>query len=294
MKNLPLLWILLFSLLGGQAALADPVPHLISYQGRLTGTDGAPLATADYSLSFKIYDQAIGGNLLWGPQSFTQVPVAQGHFSVILGQFDEHDAPRDIAAAFNTPDAYLEISVNGDSPISPRQKVLSAPYALYAQVSNTVRGEEIYVHPDTHKVGIGTITPNEKLTVNGTISALGINFPDNKRIPPADFETDWFLMKSQSGTDAYKEIFHNLESYPSQVKVLVKAIDGNNAGFIFEGLGSAQNDDDGDKSQYGGVIFAYDENRIRLWAPDKNNESNQGRIIFIEDGWGGETNSELI
>ena len=60
-----------------------------------------------------------------------------------------------------------------------------------------------------------------------------------------DYDSGWFTMQSQQGTNSYKQVTHNLGVYPSRVKVLVKAIDGANKGFIFEGSGSAQNDDDG-------------------------------------------------
>jgi hypothetical protein len=114
-----------------------------------------------------------------------------------------------------------------------------------------------------------------------------------KLLPEPDFDSGWFIMQSQVGADSFKEIEHNLGDYPSTVKVLVRAIDGDNNGFIFEGMGSAQNDDDsGANSSYGGVIFAYDQTRVRLWAPDQNNGNDYGRIIHVFDGWGGEINRQ--
>src|SRR5256885_9584424 len=52
-------------------AQAQTVPPLINYQGRLLNPDGSPLPTADYQLTFKIFDSAtnaVGTN--WGPQIF--------------------------------------------------------------------------------------------------------------------------------------------------------------------------------------------------------------------------------
>jgi len=115
------------------------------------------------------------------------------------------------------------------------------------------------------------------------------------KLPPADYDSGWFEMKSQAGVNSYKEISHNLGVYPKRVKVLVKAIDGANQGFIFEGTGSAQKDDDTvdtNPKEYGGIVFAYNENRVRLWAPDKNNDSASGSIICVTDGWGGEVNAQ--
>jgi len=111
-----------------------------------------------------------------------------------------------------------------------------------------------------------------------------------KKLPEADYDSGWFLMSSQAGDDSYKEVTHNLGVYPTRVKVLVRAIDGNNDSFIFEGVGSAQQDDDG--GAYGGVLFAYDQATVRLWAPTVNNQFAEGRIINIGDGWGNEINSQ--
>lgn len=68
-------------------------------------------------------------------------------------------------------------------------------------------------------------------------------------------------------------------------QVLVRAVDGNNEGFYFHGMGSAQTDDvDGD---YGGVVFAYDATSVRLWAPDVyQSKFTTGYIVSIPSGWG--------
>ncbi|MCP4697971.1 MAG: hypothetical protein GY862_14130 [Gammaproteobacteria bacterium] len=153
-------------------ASAEPVPHLINYQGKLTGADGSPLATGDYTLSFKIYKQASSGTAVWGPQTFTNAPVAQGHFNIILGQTD--DAGTDIATAFTSDSTYLEITVNNGSPILPRQRILSAPYAvssLNAEVARTVRGDNLYIDPDNGNIGVHTTQPQAELDLgNGAIA----------------------------------------------------------------------------------------------------------------------------
>ncbi len=111
--------------------------------------------------------------------------------------------------------------------------------------------------------------------------------------PKPEFDSGWFIMESQAGVNSFKEITHDLGVYPSHVKVLVKAIDGNNSGFIFEGTGSQGENDDETNQQYGGVIFAYDSTRVRIWAPDVNNGANTtGRMISVHDGWGGEANTQ--
>jgi hypothetical protein len=107
---------------------------------------------------------------------------------------------------------------------------------------------------------------------------------------PPNYDSGWFRMSSQAGNASYKELTHNLNQYPTHVKVLTKAIDGNNQGFIFEGMGAAQSDDDG--ANYGGIIFAYNASKIRLWAPTINNNTSSGYIINVTDGWGNENNNQ--
>ena len=100
-------------------------------------------------------------------------------------------------------------------------------------------------------------------------------------------------MSSQDGTSSFQQITHGLSGYPDRVKVLVKQDDDtkNNYGYIFEGSGGAQTDDDLISRAYGGVVFAYDDVYVRLWAPDQNNGNANGRMIRIGDGWGGEQNT---
>jgi len=112
----------------------------VNYQGRLSNPDGSPLATADYQLTFNIYDSATNSTgLVWGPQVFdgqigqghaARIPVVQGYFNVMLGPVDSNGAS--LANAFNATNRYVEITVSNRSPILPRQQILSAPYALQA------------------------------------------------------------------------------------------------------------------------------------------------------------------
>jgi microcystin-dependent protein len=118
---------------------AQTVPSLINYQGQVLGANGTPLATGDYELTFRILDAAEGGTLIWGPQILDgtggvghgpKIPVVQGYFNVMLGPTDT--ASRSLSTAFQGPARFLEIKVGTNNPISPRQQILSAPYALNA------------------------------------------------------------------------------------------------------------------------------------------------------------------
>ena len=108
-------------------AHAQSIPALVNYQGRLANPDGSPLATADYQLSFSIYDSATNsGNLIWGPQVFDgqsaqghgpMIPVVQGYFNVMLGPVDVNNAS--LANAFNATNRFVQITVSTNPPIRP-------------------------------------------------------------------------------------------------------------------------------------------------------------------------------
>jgi len=119
---------------------AQSVPALINYQGQIQNPNGTIPPTADYELSFRIYDAAQGGTLIWGPQIFdgtggpgkgAKVPVVQGYFNVLLGQVDTLN--RSIATALSNNTRFLEIKVGTSPPVTPRQQLLSSPFAIQAE-----------------------------------------------------------------------------------------------------------------------------------------------------------------
>ena len=95
----------LFALLAFSRGQSQTVPTLVNYQGRLANPDGSPLPTADYTLTFNLFN----GARVWGPQVFdaavttgqgARIPVVQGWFNVMLG-------PADTNAS-----CYVEVTVN--------------------------------------------------------------------------------------------------------------------------------------------------------------------------------------
>jgi len=123
-----------------QSEILSSVPQLINYQGVLTNAEGRAIETKEYKLSFSIYNKPTGGTETWGPQIYdgmfkeghgAKVPVVLGHFNVVLGPKDIDG--RIITDAFLTKDAYLEITIENQTPIAPRQQILSTPYAIRSE-----------------------------------------------------------------------------------------------------------------------------------------------------------------
>ncbi len=114
------------------ANFAQTVPQLINYQGKLTDANGLELATANYDLAFSVYASLNGADRLWGPQTIKGTPLVKGNFNVILGPRD--DRQNSLLSAFDGGDRWVEVTV-GTNTISPRQQILSAPFAMKAQMA---------------------------------------------------------------------------------------------------------------------------------------------------------------
>ena len=270
-KNLiqALLWLMLG--LTPQFAWAE-VPNVINYQGYLTDSSGSPLeGTVNVTLTF--WNALSGGTAIGSPKSYTNVKMNNGVFSQNVNVSD---------ITFDKP-VYVETTVNGET-LAPRQLITSVPTSHL-----TKRAEQ---DKDT-LAGLNCAKNQIPKWDSSAWTCANLVQSGGSKLPPPDYESSWFTMKSQAGTASFKELTHGLGVYPSVVKVLVKAVSGENKGFIFEGMGSAQNDDDDKHGTYGGVIFAYSDWNVRLWAPDKNNAYSNGHIIHVHDGWGGEMHSQV-
>lgn len=104
-------------------AFAD-VPHLIRYQGTAVDTQGVPLE-GPYTLTFQLYGAETGGTTIW-KETQANVPLTQGHFSVLLGSVTALSS-LDWAAP-----CWLSVLVNGEE-LLPRQPITSVPLAITAE-----------------------------------------------------------------------------------------------------------------------------------------------------------------
>jgi hypothetical protein len=150
-------------LLGSSASFATPLGTSFTYQGQLESS-GLPLdGTAD--VIFRLFDAASGGTQIGVQQQVNNVTVEKGLFTAGI-DFG--------AASFNGDARWLEIAVRSPAGggeftvLSPRQALTATPYALQT------RG--IFVD-STNRVGIGTTSPQKKLTIAGDME-LGTHSGD--------------------------------------------------------------------------------------------------------------------
>ncbi|MBX3125671.1 MAG: collagen-like protein [Polyangiaceae bacterium] len=130
------------------SAASSAVPSVLTQQGRLFTSTGSP-ATGTVSIQFSVYGAATGGTALWTETQ--NVTLDDGYFSARLGE-----ATAIPASVFDGSTRYLAVKVGTDAEMTPRQALVSVPYALMANNA------------------VGDITPTS-VSVNGTtvINASG-------------------------------------------------------------------------------------------------------------------------
>ncbi|RLT36632.1 MAG: hypothetical protein DWI57_14560 [Chloroflexi bacterium] len=129
----------------------DATTHVLSYQGRLADpTTGAPKADGSYSMTFRIYDAATGGTILW--TEIKDITVSKGLFSTLLG-----DTTALAATIFDGNDRWLGVKVGGDTETTPRMRLAFAPYASYALNAGTLGGQNSAFYRNATNINAGTV-----------------------------------------------------------------------------------------------------------------------------------------
>lgn len=89
--------------------------------------------------------------------------------------------------------------------------------------------------------------------------------------------SEWYPIEAQVTSSAVT-IPHPLQDKPARVEVQVK-VQENGSDVIFPASGSAQRDDDSD-NDYGGVVYFYNEDHVKIFVPHINRQTNKGVIIY--------------
>lgn len=162
-----LLGVLVTLVVPSQAQVMDGVPHVISYQGRLTGTGGDPVTDGEYVVTFSIWSDSTstsGPDREWISPNCT-VLVVNGLFNWQLGS-REGLPPWTIT---NDADLWLGTQVESDPEIAPRTRLCSAPYAYkawqadyaeYADSAGVAVGLEMCTGTDHYTTQVWTPPPS--------------------------------------------------------------------------------------------------------------------------------------
>ena len=157
-----------------------------SYQGRLVNDLGAAL-TNDTPVRISIYKERSGGSALWAKE-LSVSPNSNGTFNVELagvGKASENSTITIDKVLSTSDDRYLEISVVGangqsDATVTPRQKILPVPNAIYAQNVSEARGDftvrgktTVYGSVVLYGKEIKGSEPNLTLGSDGSLAAVG-------------------------------------------------------------------------------------------------------------------------
>ncbi len=139
-----------FCLLIGRFAIAA-VPAQIDQQGRILKSDGTP-ETGSLSATFAIYDSASGGSTLW-TEAHSLPLDSGGYYSVSLGAVTPFPT-----TLFDGRTLYLGIKLSNEQEMTPREPILSAPYAMVAGQAHEVIGD---IHPASITVNGKTIVDTQ-------------------------------------------------------------------------------------------------------------------------------------
>jgi len=141
MKKLPLLLMIVFAVSVGEVCFAE-IPHIITYQGRLTDSLGIALE-GEYQMIFTIYDMPEDGSALWtsGPRA---VYVEDGLFNCDLGTV----TPVPDSVFHQHFERWLGITVGNGPEMMPRTIFNSVAFAYRSQLADVAGLSETAEHAD--------------------------------------------------------------------------------------------------------------------------------------------------
>ncbi len=175
------------------------VPGTVWYQGFLADVDTGDPINDTVEIIAQLFDSAVDGTGLWGPETHGGIPVVEGWFNIELGSI-ESPLPD-----FATPPYYLQLTINGE-PLDSRMKLASAPTAIRAGDVDGGGGGGIGGSGDAGYISVFASTTDignsALLETSGRLS-LGTTTSDAKlRVENAGGLPTAKLVNTSSGVDA--------------------------------------------------------------------------------------------
>ena len=172
---------------------ADAVPLQLTQQGRMIDGNGSAVS-GPHIITFRIYDDPSAGSLLW--TEGLNVNFVNGYYASVLGA-DEVNNPLDSNVLSLYP-LYLELQLDGNSPMSPRSDINSVPFAQIAGSAESVDGGSV----NASDISIGG-----NPIIDGTGSWVGqpltVDWTNISSIPPEFQDGDDNTQLSDSQVETY-------------------------------------------------------------------------------------------
>lgn len=156
-----LLYVAVLASMSGPSGVRAESPATLNYQGRLLDNSGAPVNGA-VSIAVSIYTAPTAVDAVYA-ETVGSVLVQNGLYSFSYGTNSAA-----LRTALEAPEAWLELWIDG-APLSPRQRLNSAPYALNVDERGLVQStqflldmvarHEMEIEAIRAKIGLGETPP---------------------------------------------------------------------------------------------------------------------------------------
>jgi hypothetical protein len=132
-KNLAVMTLVVLGLilLAGASPVGAQIPRTVSHQGLLLLPGSGPAPDGNYTMTFRIYSQESGGSALWTEAQ--TLAVSGGVYNATLGSVTALNLSFDVQY-------WLGVQLSGESEMTPRVRLTSAPYAYRAVVAEGLAG----------------------------------------------------------------------------------------------------------------------------------------------------------
>ena len=116
-----------------QSTGEEKIPHVISFQGAITGNTGNKLPDGNYNVIFELYDKPEGGSPVWS-ENYTNLKIENGNLQLMLGRKDKANP---ISVKFDKK-FYLQVVIDGELETFKRIELGGTAYSLGAEYAEEV------------------------------------------------------------------------------------------------------------------------------------------------------------
>ena len=159
---------------------ATGINRQINYQAKLLNDAGAAVVDGTYNIKFNIYDTpTVGTDPIWTASgtlfspTALQVTVASGLFTIALGDTSAEGGTQNAlsdAVLWNTDGLYLGITIEADSEMTPRKRLMAVPQAFNSEMLQGMYASSSAADGTT----LFTINQTSTSTATGARSALDV------------------------------------------------------------------------------------------------------------------------